>query len=176
MGVGSVYGIEPGKASVQKAPKWIQKKIKVDVLKKRMFSDESFDIICCFHTLDHIVDPNEFLTNVYRLLKKGGTALFIVHDTNGLSVKLFGEKSPIFDIEHIYLFNKQTLFSLFTKNNFIVKETFSVKNTYPLSYWMRLVPLPGGFKELIIKGLKKIKFARIPISLKAGNIGIVAKK
>lgn len=176
IGIGRVYGVEPGEASVKKAPKWLQKNIKVGILKKNMFKSNSFDIICCFHTLDHIVDPNTFLQIIYSLLKKGGRVLFIVHDTGGLSVKIFGEKSPIFDIEHIYLFNRENLAKLFSKNKFRNIETFSVKNTYPLSYWMRMSPLPKQIKGVILYFLKEVKLADFPLSLNAGNIGIIAQK
>ena len=176
MGVGHVYGIEPGKASVQKAPKWLQKNITVGILNKTSVKANSFDIVSCFHTLDHIIDPNTFLQDTYRSLKKGGKALFIVHDTNGLSVKLFGEKSPIFDIEHIFLFNKDTLAKLFEKNGFSVVETFAVKNRYPLHYWFRMTPLPNTFKSFVLSILHKTKLANIPIALSAGNIGIIAQK
>jgi 2-polyprenyl-3-methyl-5-hydroxy-6-metoxy-1,4-benzoquinol methylase len=175
-GVGSVFGIEPGIASVKKAPKWLQNNIKIGILQKGSFKDNSFDIICCFHTLDHIVDPNSFLETVYAFLKKGGKALFIVHDTNGLSVKLFSEKSPIFDIEHIYLFNKKSLEAIFKKNKFRVIQTFSVKNTYPILYWTRILPLPNKMKALLLSFLQNTKIGSIPISLKAGNIGIVVQK
>lgn len=176
MGIENVYGVEPGKATVKKAPKWLQKKIKVGLFEKNSYRQSSFDIICCFHTLDHIIDPNAFLQEVYSTLKKGGKALFIVHDTNGLSVKLFGEKSPIFDIEHIYLFNRRNLAKLFSKNKFKNIQTFSVKNTYPLSYWLRMSPLPHQIKAAILNFLKEIKLADLPISLNAGNIGIIAQK
>lgn len=176
MGIGFVHGIEPGRESVNKAPAWLKKKIKVQLFEKEAFKNDIFDIVCCFHTLDHIVDPNEFLKNVHAVLKKRGGALFIVHDTNGLSVRLFGEKSPIFDIEHIYLFNKTNLTNLFLKNEFSDIEIFEIKNTYPLKYWVRMIPLPKKIKELIFILLKKINLADISVSLSAGNIGIFAQK
>jgi len=176
MGVKQVYGIEPGRESVKQAPKWLQKTIKIGMLDKKSFKQNTYDIVCCFHTLDHIVDPNAFLQIIYSILKKGGKALFIVHDTSGLSVKLFGEKSPIFDIEHIYLFNKSNLAKLFKKNNFTVIKNFDVKNNYPLQYWIRMTPLPKILKNPLIAGLKKIKREQFPLSLRAGNIGIVVKK
>lgn len=176
MGIGSVYGIEPGKASVKKAPKWLQKNIKIGLFEEKVYKNNTFDIICCFHTLDHIVDPNKFLQDVYASLKNNGRALFIVHDTNGLSVKLFGERSPIFDIEHIYLFNKQNLSGLFRKNKFRIIETFNVKNNYPLIYWLRMTPLPLKIKEFLLVFIKKTRLSNLPISLNAGNIGIIVKK
>lgn len=170
MGVASVFGIEPGKEIVKKAPKWLQKSIKVGILNEGIFPKNTFDIICCFHTLDHIVDPNDFLKTTYSLLKKGGVTLFIVHDTDGLSVKLFGEKSPIFDIEHIFLFNRSSLAKLFKKNKFKVEKTFYVKNTYPISYWIRMAPFPDVVKKMFNP------FSRVSLSLSAGNIGIIARK
>ncbi|KKQ51499.1 MAG: Methyltransferase type 11 [Candidatus Woesebacteria bacterium GW2011_GWA1_39_21b] len=176
IGIKHVYGIEPGKASVKKAPKDLQKRIKIDILRKGLFKINSFDIICCFHTLDHVTDPNEFLKITRSLLKKGGTCFFIVHNTDGLSVKLFGEKSPIFDIEHVYLFNPKTLVKIFKKNKFRKIQVIDIKNRYPLKYWFRMTPFPKKIKESILKLLKLTKTDSLPLSLSAGNIGIVAYK
>ncbi len=62
-GFKNAYGIEPGKESVLKADKNIRKRIKVDVLKKGLFEHGFFDVICCFHTLDHIIDLENFKFN-----------------------------------------------------------------------------------------------------------------
>lgn len=176
MGINNIYGVEPGKSSVMSAPEWLRRKIKIGILKKGIYKKSMFDVICCFHTLDHIVKPNDFLENVWELLKKNGKTFFIVHDTNGLSVKLFGEKSPIFDIEHIYLFDKKNLKQLFKKNKFKNIRVFDIKNTYPLSYWLRMTPLPKIVKNYLLLLLKKYKLFDFSFSLKAGNIGIIAQK
>lgn len=176
MGVKYVFGIEPGIETVGKAPKWLQKKIKVGFFTNRSYKKDMFDIVTCFHTLDHMVNPNVFLKNVYSVLKPEGKALFIVHNTCGLSVKLFREKSPIFDIEHIYLFNKYNLALLFRKNKFKVIETFDVKNRYPLVYWSRMTPLPKPLKTILLNILSHTNTENIPVALKAGNIGIVVQK
>lgn len=175
-GIKNVYGIEPGIESVNKAPLKIRNNIKVDILKEGLFAKENFDIILCFHTLDHIPYPNRFLEIVYSLLKKGGQIFFVVHNTNGLSVKLLKEKSPIFDIEHIYLFNRSNLAKIFTKNRFNNTNVFDISNTYPLSYWIKLFPIPILSKTIILKLLKLTKIGLIPVKLNAGNIGIVAVK
>ncbi len=175
-GIKDVWGVEPGKASVDKAQPWVRKKIKVNVLKFGLFGKKKFDIITCFHTLDHVVDLDPFLSETYKLLKKGGTAFFIVHDTDGLSVKLFGEKSAIFDIEHIYLFNKKTLSKIFSINKFKSIKVINIINRYPLAYWVRMTPLPNMLREIVLKALKITSIQNCPISIKAGNIGIFAKK
>lgn len=176
LGIESIYGAEPSKSSVDKAPNSLKKRIKVSVLKSNLFKNNSFDVICCFHTLDHITDPNDFLKICYQLLKKDGIALFIVHNTDGLSVRLFGEKSPIFDIEHIYLFNPKSLNNIFEKNKFEVNNIFDVKNTYPSFYWFRMIPLPKIVKSVLLKILDKTGIGKIPLSISPGNIGIIAEK
>ena len=108
-GYKNLYGIDPSKKMVSETPYIIKKNIKKSIFKKGLFKANKFDIICCFHTLDHVLDPNELIFESSKLLKKNGSVLFIVHDTDALSAKIFGEKSPIFDIEHIYLFNKKIL-------------------------------------------------------------------
>ena len=175
-GFKNVYGVEPGIASAEKAKNAIRKNIKINILREGLYPKESFDVICCFHTLDHVIDPNNFLEEVYRILKRRGKVFFIVHDTNGLSVKLFGEKSPIYDIEHIYLFNAKNLRKLFYKNGFYDLKTFNVKNTYPVNYWIKLLPLPSLIKTNILKLLNITKIGLLPISLNAGNVGIVGTK
>ncbi len=176
LGVKKAFGVEPSLDSVEKASDNIKKRIKFDILREGLFKKNSFDVICCFHTLDHIVDVNEFLTIVYSLLKKGGKVFFIVHNTDGLSVKLFGEKSVIFDIEHIYLFNKDTLSTIFSHNKFKVNHVFDITNNYPLSYWTKLFPMPISLKKIVLKFLQATKLGSIPIRISAGNIGIYAKK
>lgn len=39
------------------------------------FEDESFDIIFCNHVLEHIKDDTKAMTELYRILKKGGWAI-----------------------------------------------------------------------------------------------------
>lgn len=175
-GIKNLYGVEPSPEMVSKADKSIRSNIKIDVFKKNQFPKNFFDMICCFHTLDHMIDPNEFIDESFRLLKKGGCMITVVHDTNGLSVKLFGEKSPIFDIEHIYLFNKKTLKEIFARNKFKTVSVFNIINTYPLSYWLRMSGLSLLVKKIGQKILSVTNLSKINLSLAGGNICIIARK
>lgn len=164
-GYKSVFGVEPSKKMVAQAH-LLRKRIIADTFKRGQFPKNSFDIICTFHTLDHVVDIKTFMSEVFSLLRKGGVFLAVVHDVEGLSVKLLGERSPIFDIEHIYLFNKKTIALLCKKFGFVDISVHDVTNTYPLSYWWRVTGLPNVLGP----------FGRIPVTLKAGNIAVVARK
>lgn len=176
LGAKKLYGVEPGQASVDKAKDNIKKNIKIAMFNKNLFPEKSFSVVCCFHTLDHIISPDVFLDNVYSLLQKNGKAFFVVHNTNGLSVKLLGEKSPIFDIEHIYLFNPDNLKRLFELHGFKNVKVFDVKNTYEINYWLKLMPIPLFLKKIILILFRIIRIGEIPVSISAGNIGVVGTK
>lgn len=166
-GIGDVYGVEPGKDMVATAPPSLRDRIIVDVFKKHQFPGVSFDLICCFHTLDHVVNPLGLLRISFSLLNSGGVMMVVTHDTDGLSVKLFGERSPIFDIEHIYLFNKKTLSELFERAKFTVWKVHNLVNAYPLSYWVRMSGVGLNISWLPIDPT---------ISLAGGNIVLIAQK
>lgn len=176
LGAKNLYGVEPGRGSVGKAKDSIKKNIKIAMFKKGLFPQNSFSAACCFHTLDHIIDPNIFLDDVFSLLQKNGKAFFVVHNTNGLSVKLLGGKSPIFDIEHIYLFNPSNLKRLFEMHGFKNVNVFTVKNTYEINYWLKLLPIPLSLKNVMLQFLKITHIGKIYITLSAGNIGVVGTK
>lgn len=175
-GIKDVWGVEPGMDMVKKSALELKSRIKVDIFKDRQFKYNSFDLVVCFHTLDHMIDPNAFVKTAYKILKKGGMVLVVVHDCEGLSVTLFGEKSPIFDIEHIYLFSKTTIRKLFNKGGFNQLEAENLVNSYPLSYWVRMGGIPTGLKLFIIRVLEFIHLDKLTISLAGGNIYSVGRK
>lgn len=176
VGFDNVYGIEPSKQAVSKAPLKIKQKIIVDIFRKGQFKNNFFDVICSFQTLDHIIDPNELLKECYKILRKQGIIFCITHNTNALSAKFLGERSPIYDIEHIHLFNENTLKRIFEKNGFKTINVFNISNNYPLRYWARMFPIPHLLKKSVLSILGNKIIGNIAVNIKAGNIGIVARK
>lgn len=174
--VKEVYGVEPSSTMVKEANPHIRKRIITDVFKKNQFGKESFDAVVCFHTLDHLTDPSMVVAEMYRITKKGGYVVIVVHDTRGLSVRLFGEHSPIFDIEHIYLFNKNTLAQLFASGGFRDINVENLVNTYPMNYWVRMSGIPRLIKEIILYVLEITGLGKLEIPLKGGNIFLLAQK
>lgn len=172
----NVFGIEPSSKMVLEADASIRSHIKIDIFKSDLFPKNSFDLILCFHTLDHMFDPNEFVQGAYSMLKKNGYVIVVVHDTEGLSVKLFGERSAIFDVEHIYLFNKRTLSKIFLMNNFKVIKVFDLVNNYPLNYWIQMSGFPNIVKKYAKFVFDILGIGKKGISIPAGNIALIAKK
>jgi SAM-dependent methyltransferase len=172
----NVFGIEPSSKMVQEADSILRNKIKVNIFKQNLFPKNSFDLILCFHTLDHMFDPNEFVKGAKTMLRKNGHVVVVVHDTDGLSVKLFGERSAIFDVEHIYLFNKSTLGKIFTNNGFKIVKVSDLVNAYPLGYWMQMSGFPKVIKKIAKYVFNFLRINKKEISIPAGNIALIAKK
>ena len=80
-------------------------------------------------------------------------------------------RSPIVDVEHTVLFDQGTMRHLFEHCGLRVQRVFSVRNTYPLHYWAKMAPLPAPLKEGVRSVLERSRLGRVPVTLKAGNLG-----
>jgi SAM-dependent methyltransferase len=133
-------------------------------------------LVCFFQVLDHIPDPRSFLEEVLHVLEPGGVAVCVTHDTRALSARILGERSPIFDIEHTYLFHRRNLAELFAKTGFDDVESFRVSNRYELRYWLHLAPIPARLKAFALGLFSRLRLADKRIKLAAGNFGVIARK
>lgn len=175
-GVKQVVGIEPSKAPVEAADKKIRKYIVNDVFRASDFEKGSFDMISCFQTVEHIPDPAKLLQGTRVLLKNGGILYLVCHDYRSLVNRMLGKKSPIYDIEHLQLFSQKSIRRLAEKEGFGEIQIFTLKNRYPVKYWLRLFPLPGGIKRWILKRAEKSWWGQIQVEINVGNIGMIAVK
>jgi SAM-dependent methyltransferase len=170
-GFKEVSGCEPSQAAKAEAPLAVRDNIRTEMFGPGLYPDNYFDLVCSFQTLDHLSEPHEAAKNCYALTRPGGLAYFIVHDVESLQAKLLKDRSPIIDVEHVYLFNKNTLSRLFNEAGFKVIKVGDVVSTYPVSYWLRMLSL-GKMAEW----LNSIGIGKLRLPLKAGNIYIIAKR
>jgi hypothetical protein len=66
------------------------------------------------------------------------------HNIESWSARFLGEKSPIIDIEHKYLYSPTTMRRIFEINGYEVKEEGNVWNTYSITYLFHLLSLPSS--------------------------------
>jgi SAM-dependent methyltransferase len=171
-----VYGVEPSYEAIEKAPKEIRKNIKAGFFKNGLFPKNFFDVVCFFQTFDHISDPNKFLKNCWEILKPGGLILAFNHNAASFQAKVLGEKSPIIDIEHTYLYNPKTMRMIFEKNNFQVVKLAPSFNIYSLDYLLHLAPLPGIVRKFSLSVLDFLGVLKLKFKLRIGNMVLFAKK
>ncbi len=173
-GYKNVFGIEPSSDAINNAPKAIKNKIKQGILNKNSFKKNKFDFIFFFQTFDHIPDPNIFLKICHNLLKKKGYILAFNHNVNSLSSRILGEKSPIYDIEHTYLYNYDTIGKIFENNNFKKILCFFPSNIISIKHLIWLLPLPHPIKNKLIN--TKNSFLEKNLKIKLGNLCYIGQK
>lgn len=176
MGFKNVIGVEPCENAIEQAVPKIKDKIILDIFKDKLFEYETFDVICFFQIFDHLVDPNSFLVNVYKVLKPGGLILSVNHNIHSWLTRILGENSPMFDIGHIYLFDKVTMKKILEDHNFEVLYINNLWNNYTLEYSLKMFPLAGFLKKFLINILRIIKISNIKIKIPGGNMVAVARK
>lgn len=174
-GVKNLSGIEPSVSAINTAHEEIKPFIKQGFFDKNSYSPNQFDLISCFQTLEHVFDPLQLSRDVNSLLKKDGRFFVVSHNFRGKVNQILGEKSPIYDIEHLQLFSPESLRKMLENAGFSKVEVFPIINTYPLFYWIKLLPQIPTKKQLI-EILKKIKVGYLPMSLPIGNIAAIATK
>lgn len=175
-GFDGVVGVEPSRAPIAAARTDIRPLLREGIFRSDDFIPDSFSLVTCFQTLEHLPDPLAMTREVYRLLKPGGAAFFICHNRRALSARLLGRKSPIFDIEHLQLFSPLSARYLLEQAGFTDLMVQRVVNRYPLRYWLRLLPLPQGIKRSLIATLDRMGVGGWSVSIPAGNIALIGFK
>ena len=176
LGFAEVTGVEPSLQSIECAPAGVRERILNEGFRDGQFRPGSFSMVCGFQVLDHLARPNAAVDACLRVLKPGGIAFFLNHDAGAWTNRLLGGRSPIIDIEHIYLFDRKTISILFESAGFDVLRTFRVVDRHPLAYWLRLAPLPAWCSKPLNGILNRVRLGGLPVAWKAGNLAIVARR
>jgi len=169
-------GIEPSRAAIAAAPPAVRGFIREGVFTEADFAPASFDLICCFQTLEHVSDPRALAKSCARLLRPGGALAFVTHDYTALLNRLLGRRSPIIDIEHLQLFCPASLDWLLRDAGLAPEATRALMNRYPLRYWLRLAPLPDSLKYMAARLLRLLHLDRVELETNVGNLLAIGRK
>ncbi|MEY2724157.1 MAG: hypothetical protein RLZZ458_24 [Planctomycetota bacterium] len=174
-GFREVIGLEPSAAPMQAADSSVRGLLRQGMFEPGIFEEQRFSLITCFQTIEHVPDPLALCEEAQRLLKPGGVLAIIAHNRRGLVNRLLGRKSPIFDVEHLQLFSQRSIVALLESAGFSSVAATGFSNTYPLSYWARLFPLPAGIKRPVMAGVDRT-IGGLPVQLPVGNMLCVGTK
>jgi SAM-dependent methyltransferase len=171
-----VRGVEPSVDAVAKAPRELDGAIVRDVMRGGLFAPESFDAVCLFQVLDHISNPVDLLEECLAVLRPGGHILALNHNVCAWSARMLGERSPIVDIEHTYLYSPKTMRGIIAKAGFADSRVRSVCNTYSLAYLAQLAPLPARIKSRLVASLRVGPAGGIRVTVPLGNLCLIARR
>jgi len=175
-GYTGVKGIEPSREAIKSASDAVRPLILNDILRPGVLPDSSVSVACLFQVFDHLPEPGLALDELHRALRPGGLALFLNHDAESFSARVLGERSPIVDVEHFYLYSRETLGKLVRAHGFEVMESGSVWNDYTVGYMARLLPLPRGLKGALQRSLAWSRLGSPRVRMPLGNLYLVARR
>lgn len=176
LGFDEVAGVEPGAPAIAQADPSVRPFLVQGMFSVSLLQGRQFDALSCFQTLDHIPNPVSFVADCFTGLKPGGWALFINHNIASWPARLLGEHCPMIDIAHTYLHTPHTMRTLFNRAGFREISVFSVRNDYPLQYWIYIAPGPRALKRPLLALLRRSALGRVVLPLSLGNLGLIARK
>ena len=132
--------------------------------------DASLDMIVAIHVLDHLREPATMLKWITQKLKKGGVAVFVVHNEGSLLAKLIGRRWPAYCMQHPQLYNPETLANSLAQQGLTVYEVQRSPNYFPLNYLINH-GIYAATKQRV-----NLPWPHLPLKLKLGNMIAVATR
>ncbi len=175
-GFTDLIGVEPSVAAVNAADPGIRPFIRLGPFQSDQFEQASLSLISCFMTLEHVPEPATLVRECFHLLRPGGLMTCVVHDWRAWNNRMLGRRSPIVDIEHLQLFSKASVHTLFQRSGFVDIRCRSIWNSYRLDYWNRLFPTPSIIKRGLDVALRSTGVGRIRMAMNVGNLMVFAHK
>jgi SAM-dependent methyltransferase len=105
-----LYGIEISPESAKRARSKTGAQIHIGDELSAPFAPCSFDVITCFHVLEHLYEPRQVFERVQHWLKPGGIFYFLVPNIDCAGVRMFGSYWYALELpRHLYHFSPSAL-------------------------------------------------------------------
>lgn len=161
-----IYGIDINKNAINYAKKRFNLdniyNEKLDSFLSRNQTD--FDIVCAFHLLEHLKDPNDFVSKISQILKLNGFLCLSVPNPNRISLNLIGREYWDYPPHHLTRWNKKSIKYLLENSGFkilkIIEEPLSIFTCTEAvgTFLQKFFIKSRKNKKIIFKKRKKIFF------------------
>ena len=165
-----LVGVEPSTAAIDAAPEHRRLWIREGMFDVNAFEADSFDLVCCFMTMEHVREPQGLAREVRSILRHGGAFVTVTHDYRSPINRLLGRFSPIIDVEHMQIFSTAGIRKLLELSGFRIASVSRLRNEYSVTYWLRLMPLPLIAKASIEWALRLLRLDNVRIKIDVGNV------
>lgn len=127
-----VTGVEFSPAAGQKAQQRLKSgEVRIGELQQAMLAGDQFDLCVVSDVLEHVRAPLDFLREIHRVLKPGGTLFVATPSIDSWSARFLRRNWMEFKTEHLTYFDRQTLQTALFKSGFrdvIVQPGWKVLN------------------------------------------------
>ena len=117
-GFTEVAGVEPSQAALDSAASRVRPLLHAGVFSASDFEPGRLRLFSCLQTVEHLPEPLPVFRDAHALLREGGALLVVCHDRTAPLNRLLGRRSPIYDIEHLQLFDPRSLRGLLERAGF----------------------------------------------------------
>jgi len=168
-----VFGIDKNKPHLELARKKGLLINNADLEKDNLpYQNEFFDVVLCCETIEHIINYDFTLMEIYRVLKKSGVLIITTPNLYAIQTLIkmfmFGKKNFLIDSYyrgHTTMFSFSKIKKTLIKNGFLINKTIYI-NRPPssvlgvlLKIFCRMIPYLGN--TMIIKAYKKTYLNRV---------------
>lgn len=173
----NVTGVEFSNFAAEKGRKLGLNLITGDLISQK-FSDESFDIITMFDVIEHVPNPKEVISEVNRILKKGGVVVINTPDVESLWAKVLGKHwQLIMPPEHINYFSPKNLGNYLSQNGFEVVLSTKIGKKFTLQYVIKMLYKWTSLRLFLTKANSSGFLSKTYISINLrDNFFMIAKK
>lgn len=165
-----VTGIERAPAACERARQRLKNgEVFGGELAQAQLPPDQFDLCVLSDVLEHVRSPLDFLREVHRVLKPGGTLFVATPSIDSWSARFLRQKWMEFKAEHLSYFDRQTLQTALFKagfRNVIVRPGWKILNfDYVQKHFERFpVPMITPALKFAARLLpKKLKFRRVRV-------------
>jgi len=170
LGFSDVAGVEPSAAPIRAADPAVRPLIHEGVFSAEGRTRGSLSLVTCMQTIEHVPDPLALCRDAAALLRPGGLLVLVCHDRRAPVNRVLGERSPIFDVEHLQLLSRRSVRTLLQRAGLSDVGVRAIRNRYPLAYWTRLLPLPPRPKRALLARLERSRLGAVPVTVPVGNL------
>jgi len=143
-------GVEPSSWAATYARETLRQPVKEATLETARYPDSTFDLVTFWEVIEHLPRPNEFLTEVARVLRPNGMIALSTPDSGSLVARLSGkrwlgwQKIP----EHLFFFDRVSLLQLLKQAGFDVVSRRYVTLTVTLRFALQRLGALTGLRFL----------------------------
>jgi 2-polyprenyl-3-methyl-5-hydroxy-6-metoxy-1,4-benzoquinol methylase len=141
-----VTGIEYSPAACEKARSRLKNgSVRCGELQAMNLPAGQFDLCVISDVIEHVRSPSDFLKEIHRVLKPGGTLFIATPSIDSWSARFMRQKWMEFKVEHLTYFDRQTLQTALFKSGFnevIVQPGWKILNFDYVKLHFQRFPVP----------------------------------
>ncbi len=148
-----VQGVEPGAAMAKQARERFGLDVKTGIVEHIDLPENGIDVVCAWHVVEHLAEPERALERIKRALRPGGYLLLEVPNIESVNARRWGKRWTMWDLgHHVGHYRRSSLRALLSRAGFqtLATDTFpSLAYVRPVRA-LRPIMLAVQAKELLL--------------------------